>query len=113
MVADPIPISVESPERVAPVSQLPASAEISRATTTGERLLIPRSQITNKDFQVPDVADAQITRMLNLPPRFSLACQGVYQNFFEKDYDEASSLSVSQRTDEIIRAQVKVIWTSP
>ena len=108
MVADPIPIPVESPERVAPVSQLPPPAEVSRVTTTGEQLLLPRSQIHNKDFQVPDVADAQISRMLSFPPRFSLACQGVYQNFFEKDYDEASSLSVSQRTDEIIRAQVKV-----
>ena len=107
MVADPIPIPAESPERVAPVSQLLPSVGVSISTSTGEPLLLPRSQIHNRDFQVPDVADAQISRMLSLPPRFSLACQGVYQNFFEKDYDEASSLSVSQRTDEKIgRAHV-------
>lgn len=46
-----------------------------------ERLLLPGQRVLDPQFIVPNIALAQIEAARNLPPRFSVIFQALYESF--------------------------------
>lgn len=73
-----------------------------KALLPRERLLFPRARVMDSQYIVLDVPTAQIEAVLNLPPRFSLVFQALYESFFEQDSESATQSSLVDHTRQQI-----------
>lgn len=60
------------------------------------------------NFQVPDISDAQIKAMLNLPPCFYFVFQALYESFFDKHWVSASRSFLVDRQRKQIPFQIHI-----
>lgn len=74
--------------------------------------LLPGTHVLDPNFQIPDVPDDVVSRILKLPERFSLPFQAIYDSFFDKDWKAVEKMPILERQREQIRQQVAALELS-
>lgn len=78
-----------------------------------EWILLPEAKVSDPQFLIPDVSYAKLEVAIDLPPRYFLIFQALYETFFDEEWDAAvaSSFLVRQRKQISLHIHVSFNFT--